>query len=74
MLPNEQVNSNAQQSKGLISAQRARLQALKNKHMDISNKIEKEVSNKFYSEGLISQLKKEKLLLKEEIELLKKVS
>ncbi|NQZ14659.1 MAG: DUF465 domain-containing protein [Alphaproteobacteria bacterium] len=56
------------QPQGLVSAQSARLNALKAKHEAISKRIEREAQCSFHSEGLISRLKKEKLLLKEEIE------
>lgn len=63
-----------QSHKGLVSAQNARLQALKSKHEALSKKIEKESQHSYVSDGLISRLKKEKLLLKEEIEGLREAS
>lgn len=62
------------QPQGLVSAQSARLNALKAKHEAISKQIENEAQHSFHSEGLLSRLKKEKLLLKEEIEGLREAS
>lgn len=45
-----------------------RVEALKSKHRDLSYRIEEEQSRPFISENIISNLKREKLKLKEEIE------
>lgn len=68
------LNKQLQSYKGLVSAQGARINALKAKHAAISDKIEKEVQHHFHSESLISRLKKEKLLIKEQIEGLRDAS
>lgn len=64
----------AQPSNELASAHHARLQSLKSKHEALSKKIERERQHSYAPEGLITRLKKEKLLLKEEIEGLRKAS
>ena len=67
-------SQHTQSNTGLVSAQNARLKALKSKHEALSKKIEKERQHSYSSDGLITRLKKEKLLLKEEIEGLRQVS
>ena len=58
---------------GLNSARLARLSALKYKHAALSKTIEKE-QNSYVNDELVAKLKKEKLLIKEEIEGLRAVS
>lgn len=63
------MQSHALQSqKGLTSTQHSRLTALKAKHAALSEKIEQERKHSYQSDGLIAQLKKQKLVIKEEIE------
>lgn len=47
---------------------KSRLQALKNKHVILSNRIEEARKSPSTTDFYINQLKKQKLLLKEEIE------
>lgn len=68
------LNEQTQSSKGIVPVQNGRLSALKAKHAALSNKIEKEARHSFQSESLIAQLKKEKLLVKEQIEGLRDAS
>ena len=68
------LNDQSQSSQGLVSAQNRRLNALKAKHAALATKIEKEARHSFHSENLLFQLKKEKLLLKEQIEGLRDAS
>jgi len=59
---------------GIASTSSARVEALKEKHKSLSQKIETEQSRPFISEYQISELKREKLKIKEEIEGIKKAS
>ncbi|HPF78470.1 MAG TPA: YdcH family protein [Alphaproteobacteria bacterium] len=59
---------------GMVSASSARVEALKAKHKLLSRKIELEQSRPFISEYQLSELKREKLKVKEEIEGIKKAS
>jgi len=67
-----QIQHNASE-KGHVTGNHARLKALKTKHEKISKQIETEQQS-YLSDGLIARLKKEKLLIKEEIEGIRKVS
>lgn len=58
---------------GLASVRQARLSALKSKHAALSKKIEKE-QHSYVTHDLVAKLKKEKLLIKEEIEGLRVIS
>lgn len=51
-----------------------RVEALRAKHKNLSEKIELEQRRPFISEHLIAELKREKLKLKEEIEGIRKAS
>lgn len=59
---------------GMVSSSQARVEALKARHKILSSKIETEQSRPFTREHQVSQLKREKLKLKEEIEGIRKVS
>jgi len=66
--------ANAYQNDVQISpAQNARLMALRQKHAKLSQAIEKESAH-FTSDALVTKLKKEKLIIKEEIEGIRLVS
>lgn len=58
---------------GLASVRHARLSALKSKHAALSKKIERE-QHSYVTDELVAKLKKEKLLIKEQIEGLRIVS
>ena len=58
----------------MVSSSSARIDALKMKHKLLSNKLEAELNRPFISEYKISELKREKLKLKEEIEGIRQVS
>jgi hypothetical protein len=68
------LNEQRQSSQTIIPVQNGRINALKEKHAALSSKIESEARHSFHSESLICQLKKEKLLLKEQIEGLRDAS
>lgn len=59
---------------GMVSASSARVEALKAKHKSLSSKIETEQRRPFISEYQLSELKREKLKIKEEIEGIKAAS
>ncbi len=59
---------------GMVSTKSAHLEALKIKHQSLSKKIELGQSKFFMSDTQISELKREKLKLKEEIEGIRKAS
>ncbi|MEM6811466.1 MAG: DUF465 domain-containing protein [Pseudomonadota bacterium] len=59
---------------GMASAQAARLEALKVKHLKLSKKIEDEQNHFSLDAGKIAYLKRQKLHLKEEIEGIRKAS
>lgn len=61
-------------SQSIASTSSARIDALKAKHKSLSHKIESEQSRPFISEYHLSELKREKLKLKEEIEGIRKAS
>jgi len=63
-----------QSQQGMVSSSSARVEALKAKHKTLSRRIETEQSRPFISEYQISELKREKLKLKEEIEGIRKAS
>lgn len=63
-----------QSQHGMVSSSSARVEALKAKHKFLSQKIETEQSRPFVSENQISQLKREKLKIKEEIEGIREAS
>ena len=52
----------------------ARIEALKEKHKSLSQKIDQEQSRPFMSDYIVGELKREKLKLKEEIEGLRQTS
>ncbi|MCI5060293.1 MAG: YdcH family protein [Alphaproteobacteria bacterium] len=56
------------------SASSARLEALRARHKNLSEKIEIEQNRPFISEFHIGQLKREKLMVKEEMEGIRKAS
>ncbi len=58
----------------VVSQSSARVQALKAKHKNLSKEIEAEQSRPFMSETILTQLKREKLKLKEQIEGIRKAS
>lgn len=53
---------------GLLSAQKSRLDALRNRHSILSNRIEEAQKSPSTTDFYLRQLKKQKLVLKEEIE------
>lgn len=55
----------------LSAAQKSRLEALKSKHMLIDERIEEEQSRPAVADFYLRQLKKQKLILKEQIESLR---
>lgn len=59
---------------GMVSSSVARVEALKAKHKSLSRKIEAEQNRPFISDYRISELKREKLKLKEEIEGIREAS
>lgn len=63
-----------QSQHGITSSSSSRVEALKAKHKSLSKKIESEQSRPFISEYQISQLKREKLKIKEEIEGIREAS
>jgi len=58
----------------VASQSSARVQALREKHKNLSQKIEEEQSRSFISEHILKNLKREKLKLKEQIEGLRDAS
>lgn len=67
------LNKQLQSPQEIVPVNNRRIEALKAKHEALSSKIEKEARHSFHSESLIAQLKKEKLLVKEQIEGLRDV-
>lgn len=55
-------------SRGLVSAQPARVEALKARHAALAHKIEQEQNKLSTSDRYLRDLKRQKLVLKEEIE------
>ena len=55
-------------SQGLLSAQQSRLEALRKRHEILSNRVEEAHKNPSTTDFYLRQLKKQKLVLKEEIE------
>jgi len=55
-------------AQGLLSSQNSRLEALKQRHSVLSSKVEDAHKSPATTDFYLSQLKKEKLSLKEEIE------
>ena len=53
---------------GLLSAQKSRLEALRNRHAILSSRIEEAQKSPSTTDFYLRQLKKQKLVLKEEIE------
>ncbi|MEM7650663.1 MAG: YdcH family protein [Pseudomonadota bacterium] len=52
---------------GLLSAQKSRLEALRNRHAILSDKVEDAQKSPSVNDFYLRQLKKQKLALKEEI-------
>lgn len=55
-------------TQGLLSAQKSRLEALRNRHAILSSRIEEAQKSPSTTDFYLRQLKKQKLVLKEEIE------
>lgn len=55
-------------TQGLLSAQKSRLEALRQRHAVLSNKVEEAHKSPSTTDFYLRQLKKQKLSLKEEIE------
>ncbi len=55
-------------TQGLLSAQKSRLEALRQRHSVLSNKVEEAHKSPSTTDFYLRQLKKQKLVLKEEIE------
>ena len=55
-------------SKALLSSQKSRLEALRNRHSLLSSRIEEAQKSPSTTDFFLRQLKKQKLMLKEEIE------
>jgi len=60
--------SNPASSKGLLSSQSSRIEALRQRHSVLSSRIEEAYKRPSTTDFYLSQLKKQKLSLKEEIE------
>ena len=52
----------------LIAAQQSRLQALRNKHANLSSRVKEAQSSPGIPDDVIKLLKKQKLMIKEQIE------
>ncbi len=57
---------------GILSSQDARLDALKKRHSILSSRIEEARKNPSINDFFVQQLKKQKLVLKDEIEGIRK--
>ncbi len=55
-------------TQGLLSAQKSRLEALRRRHEVLSNRVEEAYKSPSTTDFYLRQLKKQKLVLKEEIE------
>lgn len=55
-------------TQGLLSAQKSRLEALRNRHAILSSRVEDAHKSPGVNDFYLRQLKKQKLALKEEIE------